>query len=334
MKRLFSSLIGTLSLLVLAAMPIASAATWEATISQLPTYTTTHNFNVQYTVLSTQPDTFDVQLMQKGPGAGDFTPCGAIQHTSDDPHATNGNSGTVPACVSAEGNYSFEFVVNRNVQEGTDSQTTAITSTTVDTVAPGAPSYHGKTQSGNTYTLSFTAPGDSDVTHVQIFTSTGKTYPAGDSTRVGDVTVSPNQDRTFTYTAPDGATRYFAIEAFDAAGNGSPTVGDPGTVVNPVRFVSVGGQGGGGGAGAGTATTSTTTGQVQGASTTAPNTTTGQVNAPGSSNNSKNNGKVLGAATVVNHNNKTAWIASISGAVALILLALYYWVWPHWHKNP
>ncbi len=320
MKRLISSLIGILSLVSLAVTPMASAATtWAATISKLPAYTTSHSFNVQYTILSTESQSFTVQLQQSNNGES-FTDCGAAQLTTDDPNpnAANGNSGSVPACVTADGSYSFRFLVTPNEQA---SEPTATTSTTVDSVGPAAPTYSGKTQSGNTYVLSFSAPSTADVSTIQVFASTGKTYQAGESTRVGNLSASPNQSFSFSYTAPDSATRFFAIEAFDAAGNGSPTVGDPGTVVNPVRFVSQGGQGGGTAGTAGAQTASA--GSVLGATTTGNG--SGHVNAPGTSQ-TKKNGKVLGAATTTGNSTTAKWFAGIGSAV-IILAILYYWLY-------
>ena len=325
MKRLVSSLFGALSLLLLAAAPMAAAAsqTWTANINQLSAYTTAHNFNVQYNVLSTEQSNFCVQLFNNGGGEGSPVATANTQ-VGGDQNTNYGNSGSFPVSVAADGAYTYTVVVHKTDCTNTeDQQTAGTTSTTVDTTAPGAPSYHGKTQSGNTYTLSFTAPSDADVTHVQIFTSTAKTYQAGDSTRVGDVTVSPNQDKTFSYTAPDGAARYFALEAFDAAGNGSQTVGDPGTVVNPIRFVNQGGQGGGT-TGTGSAQTAAAAGSVLGATTTGSSGTgSGHVNAPGTSQ-TKKNGKVLGAATSAGNSTSAKWFAGIGSAV-IILAILYYW---------
>jgi hypothetical protein len=216
-----------------------------------------------------------------------------------------------------------------------DTQTTATKNVHVDATGPAAPIYGGKTVSGKTYTLNFTAPSTPDVSHVQIFASTNQTYQASDATRVGDISVSPNQSKTFTYTAPDSTPRYFALQAFDAAGNGSPTVGDPGTVVNPVRFINQGGTGAAGSAGAGaggganTAAVTAGGGQVQGVTTENNN---GEINAPGKSNNTdKKNGSVLGAETTKQSSSKKAWLAT--GGILLLLLAAYYWIFPHAGKS-
>lgn len=316
MKRLIAT-IATSAVLVGSLVGSAAADTWTGTISQLPATMNTHNFNVEYNAFSLQANSFTAQLKVLAPGSEGYLPCGSTQDTSADPNDVNGGAGSinVAACVPSDGDYSFEVVITRDGTGGSDVQTVGPTSTHVDATAPGAPIYHGKTQAGNSYTLSFNAPSDSDVASVQIFASTSKTYTANATTRVGSVTVSPNGAYSFSYTAPDSATRYFSLQAFDTAGNGSAIVGDPGTVITPVRFIN---QLGGSGSGGTASTAAATTGQVAGAST-----TNGQVNATGQSKtNQGNNGKVLGSETVVNHSN-TAWY--VVGGLVILFAAAYYW---------
>ncbi len=316
MKRLITSFAAFLSLLTLAVAPMASAATyWQVNISS-PSTQNSRTFNVQYTVLATATADFSVQLFQDG------SPPGSQQSTTTDASSAVGNSGTFTVTVTADGTYAYK--VTATCQPAADcagsTKPSNTVNVTVDATAPGAPTYNGKTQSGNTYTVSFKAPGDADVTNVKVFASTSKTYTADSAHQVGNVAVSPNQSASFSYTAPDSTTRYFSVQAFDAAGNGSALVGDPGTVVNPVVFVN---QGGTGAVAAAQAAAATPAGQVQGVSTTTANTGNGQVNAPGKSSSAKNNGKVLGAEITVNNSSHKVWYAS--GAVVLAILAIYYW---------
>jgi hypothetical protein len=96
-------------------------------------------------------------------------------------------------------------------------------------------------------------------------------------------------------------------------------VGDPGTVVTPVRFVN---QGSASGSSSNAQTASATTGQVQGVSTT----NSGQTNAPGNSKTSNSNkkGKVLGTETTPKKSSSnTGWY--VGGGIVLLLIAAYYW---------
>ncbi|HSW37528.1 MAG TPA: hypothetical protein VLG37_04150 [Candidatus Saccharimonadales bacterium] len=318
MKRFISALISAFSFTAIALAPLSAsaAADWQLKLSPLENPSNTSSLNVQYTVLSVNVHDFAVSLYQDG----NAVPL-ATQHTevAGDSNTNYGNSGTFPVTL-ADGHHTFHVVAVRDSDNDTE---TADASVDVDTQAPAAPSYGGKTQSGNTYKLSFTAPSKSDVTQVQIFASTSKSYQAGDSTRVGTVSVSPNEAKSFSYTAPDSATRYFALQAFDAAGNGSATVGDPGTVVTPVRVVNQGGRGGGTVAAAPTTTAGNPTGgQVQGATT--QDTTNGQINATGTSKTNQNKGSVLGAETV-KKSSWNGWLAGGGGAL-VVLAFLYYWL--------
>lgn len=332
MKRLITTFAATAAL-VLGMAGSAAASTWAGTISQLPATMNTHNFNVQYTVLSTETDSFTAQLKVLAPGSEGYLPCGSTQDTDVDANDFNGGNGTlnVAACVPTDGNYSFEVVITRDGTGGSDQQTVGPTSTRVDTTAPGAPIYHGKVQSGNTYTLSFTAPSDSDVSNVQIFVSTSKTYTAGPSTFVGKVGVTPNGNYTFAYTAPNSTPRYFALQAFDVAGNGSTIVGDPGAIVHPVVFVN-------NGAGSSVVTASATGSGASSSNGSSSNGSNGsnsssQVGATGPSSTTKSNqknGTVLGTDTVTHHHN-TVWY--IVGGVAIVLLALYYWFFSRLGKS-
>lgn len=331
MKRFITSFAGFLSFLTLAIAPMASASTfWQVEISS-PATQTSRTFNVQYTVLATSVADFSVQLFQ------DDSPSGSPQTTTTDASSAVGNSGTFSVTVPSDGTYAYKVTATCQTGDCAEASKTSNTvNVTVDATSPAAPIYHGKTQSGNTYTINFTAPNTADVTHVKIYASTSKSYTADGAHQVGDVAVTANQVVAYNYGAPDATTRYFSVQAFDAAGNGSPIVGDAGTVVNPVVFVNNGTGGGGGGvAAAQTAAATpatTTTGQVEGVSTTTPNSSTGKVNASGSSTSKKNNGKVLGIETS-NSSNKNGWYYGI-GAVALVLLAVYYWFFSHNGKSP
>lgn len=314
MKRFITNFSAILSIMLLMVAPvsafIAAAPYWQVNISQ-PATQNARTFNVQYTVLSTGTDSFTVKLYQDGIVAPLQT-----EVTSTDLNAFNGNSGTFAVSVLTDGDYIYHLAASRD--SSTDPiQTTSPITVHVDATAPAAPAYNGKTQSGNTYSLSFTAPADTDVKNVQIFASTSTTYTADASTRIGDIVVTPGQSQSFSYNAPDGAVRYFALEAFDTAGNGSILVGDPGIVVHPVRVVAASNQSTSGATLGGSATTDeTVTSQQLGA---------GQINAAGeSATAAARNTKVLGTATTkMNLFSNTK--LGLSSILVLILLGLAYY---------
>jgi len=330
MKRLIASIASTAALLVAGlGGSFASAAQdgfWSLKVQQLSTYTASHSFNVQYTVLSTVTGTnFCVQLFQDG-----SLNASATQNTLNpsDSNTNYGNSGTFALTDVADGSHTFKVVANMdNCGDPSDTQNGS-TSTTVDTVAPSAPNYLGKSASGSNTIVNFTAPSDSDVATVNIYAGSTKTYD-GDNAHLL-MTVNVSHDQTYHETVNASSSLFFSVQAFDQAGNGSSIVGDPGTVVNPVRFVNNGVTGGGTGGGG-----ATTTGQVLGVSTGTGTGSTngnsqGQVNAPGSSKTNKNNsnGKVLGVTTTKNNDNAWQWTGIV--IVVLFVLGLLYrlfW-WP------
>lgn len=322
MKRYITSLFATLVLLFGLSAQVSASTNpyWIANISTLPTYMTTQKFNVQYDVTSTQPDSFTAELYVSTDGGATYpsVPCNT-QDTNSDANDVYGGSGTLPACISTDGAYTFKVVVTRD--GSSDPAQTFTTNTQVDSMAPNAPSYAGKTISGDTYTLSFSAPSNSDVNSVSIYASTSKTFTADSSTLVGSVNVAANQTYTFSYTAPNSTIRYFALQSYDKAGNGSTLVGDPGVIVTPVITTSSVQNGP-------VSNDNTSSGQVLGSTTTAngSGTSTGQINAIGQSskqNPKSNKGKVLGTSATKNKLSSSAKVWETTGAVLVALIVIY-----------
>jgi hypothetical protein len=328
MKRLTLTIASLLSLVTLSLGGLASAASsWYLNPIKPASEVNTRSFNIQYSVLSTQADVFTVTLTNTGPAAFDQS-----QQTNVDPHGVNGNSGSFALTNVPDGHYTFTVTATRNGSADTAQSRSATVD--VDATAPAAPTYNGKTRNGNTYSVSFTAPSTSDVKYIKVFASTSTTFIANNTTQVGEVAVNPGDPVTFNYLAPDGTARYFAVQAFDSAGNGSTLTGDPNIVVTTTF---VGGQGGGapvntaaatggaggvgGGAGAAGAAGTTPAGEVQGAATNKQD-SNGQVGTDAAS----TIGDVLGTtdnkASTSRSGQKTAGIIL---AVVAVAAAAYYW---------
>ena len=326
LQTLTASVLATIALLFAPVLALA-APYWEVSIST-PASQRSHSFMVEYTVLSTESDSFTVNLIRDGVGVA-----APAQNTSSDPDAINGNSGSFAVTVPTDGDYSYHVEATRD-GSADGVKATASRTVHVDATAPDAPKYNGKTNAGNSYVISFTAPSSPDVTHVQIFAATSTTYQASDATRVGDVAVSPGQSTSFSYTAPSSTVRYFAVQAFDAAGNGSTIVGDPGITVTNVRTTSTPNSGvntavatpgafGTAGTANNPAAANAANGSVLSATTTAPG---GEVNATGNSKTTTpaNKGKVLGTEITKPSSSQTGqWTV---GVLALIAGAAAYYV--------
>ncbi len=294
--------------MVLAPLQVAAAGYWNATISTPADTQTTRTFNVEYTTLSTvASDTFTVELFQND-----------AQIASKTTTKQNGDSGAFAVTVPTDGTYNYYTKTTNNGQA--ESKNSAIKQVKVDATAPGAPTYLGKTRTGNTYTIRFTAPIDGDVKQVLVFSALTTTFTADAGTLVAAQAVTPGQTVEVTYTAADNRERFHAVQAFDNAGNGSATVGDPNVIATPA-VAAQGGLGGGGAAGVlAAAAAAPAAGQVAGAQNNA-----GQVNAGGT--NTDTNGDVLGAEKDADQNktgandNDNTWAWILAAIVAVLAIA-------------
>lgn len=311
MKRLVLALTSLLSLAMLAFAPAAAAnpANWTALLSSpySGSVANSRSFNLVVSVSSTQAsDVMTAKVYQDATLLGTF---------SDDA-STSGGSWNQPVSVASDGTYNFKAVVSNS---NGDPDKTVQTTVTVDATAPSAPSYLGKTRSGNSYTVKFTAPSTSDVTQVRVFASTSTNFTANGSTQVGVVNVSPNQTVSFVYNALDGNERFFAVQAFDAAGNGSALTGDAVVTAGSVITVSS----------ATTGSHSSTSSSGSSSTSGSSPTTAGQV--AGTDSNGTNSGSQDKASTTTGSDTgttkkRTSWAAVGYTLVALaVLYAGYRW---------
>lgn len=315
--------------LVLSPAMAQAANDWQLKISVPQSPLNSSSFTVQYTALAIDAHSFTVQLYQ------DETLVGT-QVTSADPNGVNGNSGAFPV-TAPDGHHTFHLVATRASDNDVKTADVAVD---VDATAPAAPTYLGKSRTGNTYTIQFTAPTTPDVKEIRIYSSTSLTFTANSGTQVGVVAVAPGQTTSFTYTASSSAERFHAVRAFDAAGNGSTAVGDSQTVITTTTVGGVAanvatnaaGQAAGG-AGAGGAGG----GQVQGAATTVPQTSSTTTDKSKDKKSDDKKGSVLGAETTKDSNDDMLWPA-VAAAIAIVAAA-YYWLFPHagrslFHRGP
>lgn len=214
-----TSVLSIVSVMLLLGSHASAAAIWKLDIS-VPSVQTSRSFNVQYTILSTQQGSnFEVALLQNN-----------VQISSNIPPATSfGASGSFAVSVANDGLFDYRICAN-NTTDTTLKCTTTV-SVTVDTTAPGAPTYSGKSRVANQYTVSFTAPTTTDVKEVRLFSSRQTTFVANSATLVGSVAVTPGQSTSIVYTTTDNSEQYHAVQAVDQAGNISSLTGDRGTSV-------------------------------------------------------------------------------------------------------
>jgi hypothetical protein len=215
MKRLIAAL-SIFTVLVLN-VP-ALAATWDVKFSTPAPLTNKKSFNLDFTALSSANDNISVTAYRQVAGPDQNL---GIKNVS------GGNSGSFKVTVTSDGTYRYYLIATNNG----DVKQSSVKTVTVDTTAPSAPTYLGKTRDGNKYTVRFRAPNDSDVTQIRIYSSTKTSFTVSTDSQVGTVNVTPGQIAQITYTASSGAERFHAVQAFDKAGNNSSLIGDPDTTV-------------------------------------------------------------------------------------------------------
>ncbi len=217
MKRLLSTL-ATIAILAVPGAAFANLANWTLQLSSPFAATAgkanTRNFNLSVSTSSVNAsEVISVSVFQDT----------ALLGTFSESDSSFGGSWSQAVSVPADGSYTFTAVASNNNGDPTK---TVETTVNVDTSSPSAPTYLGKTRAGNNYEVRFTAPTTGDVVEVRLFSATTTSFTANSSNQVGSVAVAPGQTTSFTYNAPDAGTRYFAVQAFDAHGNGSTLSGD------------------------------------------------------------------------------------------------------------
>lgn len=131
--------------------------------------------------------------------------------------------------ISEDATYSFYATVN----DGTNGMNTQTVSTNFTRSGPGTPTNYSKSQPTScSNKISFhTADDGGKTVKVEVYRSTSTSFGADGSTKIGTVSIGSNLDGNYTDNVPDcNATYFYAIRAFDSAGNGSGVVGDSQTV--------------------------------------------------------------------------------------------------------
>lgn len=188
-----------------------------------------NNLKIGFVALDIQGRPVTVKCLKKAPSEAGFT-----QFGSDFVLAGGGNSGdceVTSSVISSQGTYEFQIIA----QAGVDSAESPVVSVTYATDSPGTPSYSKEQLSSCDYKIKFKTADDGKTSKVKIYRSSETSFTADSSTEVGTISIGPNMEGSFTNSVPDcGKTYYFAIRAFDDAGNTSGVPGDSFVTVTTV----------------------------------------------------------------------------------------------------
>lgn len=188
-----------------------------------------NSFDLNFVALDIQNRPITVKCLKQGPSDG-----APVQFGGDITLVAGGNSGhcTVTNSVfGPEGSYTFTinaYVDGHIAPDATDNQPM-----TYDTTGPGDVHDYSKNKTNTCeYTIHFKSADDSGATvKVELYRSDAVPFDANSGSRVQTITVGSNEAKDTTDTPPNcNKTYYYAVRAFDSAGNGSALVGD--TVTN------------------------------------------------------------------------------------------------------
>ena len=211
--------------LLLAGSLISVSATFEISLSSLPSYQNTTNFRLYYTYFSTDGNIAVVNLYVQKEG-------------KDWRQTVDKNKTTVSGYFQLEGSdlYDNEGRYNFYATAVVGSQTvnSAAVTTILDMSAPSAPTEYGKERvNPTTYKLSWKNSFDEDFGKVYVYRSKETSFTADSGTRIGEAGGAKDEKMIYNDGSVEQNVEYFyALRAVDHAGNASGTVTDaPGTIV-------------------------------------------------------------------------------------------------------
>lgn len=169
--------------------------------------------------------------------------------------SANGNTGSCllnSSIVDKKGNY--QITVRATAETDSSSETVSFS---YNSDAPETPRDYSKNKIDNCkYEIKFkTADDGGKTTKVEIYRSDTTSFKANDDSRITEIGMSSNTEKSYQDTAPEcNKTYYYAVRAFSNSGNGSGLAGDKEikiieetsneTQTNTTQAIAVSGRGG------------------------------------------------------------------------------------------
>ena len=199
------------------------AAGLSAVLEKPKTPENQRDYTITFVALDIQNRPVVVRCYKKTPSEGGFS-----IFDSDKNLPSGGGSGTcsvTSSLVSAEGTYQYYVIASA------EAETVQSATVSVDYKAggPGTPTYYGKDHPSTCqYNIKFKTADDAGKTvKVEVYRSDQTSFNADSGTRIATVTIGSNQEGSHLDTVPEcNKTYYYAVRAFNDAGNGSDAVGD------------------------------------------------------------------------------------------------------------
>ncbi|MCX7881528.1 MAG: hypothetical protein N2482_03425, partial [Patescibacteria group bacterium] len=201
------------------------AGSLSVRLSEPKSPTRTSDFNLNFVALDFVNNPIAVKCFYKKDG-GSYQQFDSVKNLS-----AGGNAGSCRVTNSQlnEEGKTYSFYVEAD--NGTETVMSEIVSVDYKTSTPGTPTNYSKEHpSSCEYKIKFKTADDGGKTKkVEIYRSRDTSFPLDGSTRTASIPIGSNTDYTYTETVPSGYcndTWYYAVRAFDDAGNGSGWVGD------------------------------------------------------------------------------------------------------------
>jgi hypothetical protein len=186
----------------------------------------TNSFLLGFVALDRGGNEVKVQCFKKGPADGGFV---QFQTLNLNAGGSSGNCAVDSAVVPTDGTYQFHI----KATAGSESITASDVSVEVVTNGPGTPTNYRRTKVSDCENniKATTASDEGKTVRVEIYRSAKTSFTLDAATLIKSLEVGSNQPINYTDTEPNcGDTYYYAIRAFDSAGNGSGVVADERTV--------------------------------------------------------------------------------------------------------
>jgi hypothetical protein len=251
--------------LMLTGTVFAAVPNLSIKMEQPKTPTNISDLKLTVVTLDRQGRELTVKCYKKGPSDGGFSQFGAditINPAGGNSVTCNTNS----SIMNTNGTYQFYATTQADAELETSNTVTV----DYNTSGPGTPGNYSKETSGSCdYKIKFHTADDAGKTvKVEVYRSENTSFTADNGTRVDTVVIGSNTDGQSITTKPDcSKTYYFAVRAFDSAGNGSGVVGDSEIHVTTTSTTTTSGTTGGASGTSGGAIPAGTAGNVLGQGT-------------------------------------------------------------------
>ncbi len=221
-KKIFSIFVLPLFLFLISGHIVFAVSNLSVRLEQPKNPSNIKDLHLKFVALDTSGNAITAKCLKKGPIDSDFS-----QYGSDIILSAGGNASQCDTLSTIDRVGSYQFKVDAN---GVSSN---IVSVDYKDIAPGTPTDYRKEKINDCdFKIHFrTANDEGRTVKVELYRSTDSAFTANNDSLVHSVNIGSTQEADINNSVPDcSKTYYYALRAFDNAGNGSDIIGDTITV--------------------------------------------------------------------------------------------------------